>query len=74
MNDFCCNALKDISDTYALPFYRPLILNRETKAIEAGGWGIKLLNKTPGGNIAKKGATVFLNYCPFCGKQLREIA
>jgi hypothetical protein len=32
----------------------------------------KLYETTPTGRISKKSRTVFLNYCPWCGEQLRE--
>lgn len=71
--EFCCDAFKEIVKMFDYPFYRPLVLNRETKDIELGNWGAKLLKKTPGGNISTKGgATMYLNYCPLCGKELRE--
>jgi hypothetical protein len=41
--------------------------------IEAPGLGVHLYKETPSGNISKKGGTtVFLNFCPWCGEQLRE--
>lgn len=73
MVDTCCGILEKLSEKYDLPFTRPITFNPETSQLGIGGWAVKCLTKTEGGAISKKRqATVFLTYCPFCRKQLRE--
>lgn len=70
MRTKCCGILEQLADDYDFPFFEPLVISEKTKDIEVRGWAIKLLRKTPSGGISKKGATVFLNFCPFCGTEI----
>ncbi len=68
----CCKALNEISEKYNWPIYRPLILDGNHN-IKEGNWSIKLFHSTPSGRISTKSTpSVVMNYCPFCGAQLRE--
>ena len=67
----CCGALEELASEFALPFERPWLLKNQE--LVTGGWSARLLKKTPLGAISKKGAAfITLNYCPFCGQDLRE--
>jgi len=71
----CCGVLEKLRDDYDLPFTIPLRLTEELNDIVADEWAIKLTTLTSSGRVSRKHgkpSLVFINYCPFCGKQLRE--
>jgi hypothetical protein len=73
MANVCCGAFEKLAEEYPLPFYRPLKLDMENHNIVLAGWSIKLFHETAGGNVSKKSApSVRVNYCPFCGVDLRN--
>lgn len=70
----CCKMMEQIMEQFPLPFCYPIVINQTNLDLEVKGLAIKLYKKTQAGNLSKRGsATAFLNYCPWCGKQLREI-
>lgn len=70
----CCDAMKEILSKFDKPFYWPIRFVPKTHDLVADELAVTLYKTTPAGNISKRGsATVFLNYCPWCGKKLREI-
>lgn len=72
MANVCCGAFEKLKDEYPLPFYRPLKLDMKNHDLVLGVWSVKLFHETPAGNVSKKSApSVRLNYCPFCGVDLR---
>ena len=72
--DKCCDAMRECEDKFDLPFVRPLFVDPKTLQLGVAGLGVQLNKKTASGSLSKKGrATVYLNFCPFCGEKLREI-
>ena len=71
---YCCQMMDEVLEQFPLPFYRPVVINSTTLNLEVASMGVTLYKKGKAGNPIKTGHTVvFLNYCPWCGKKLREI-
>ncbi len=69
----CCGLLEALSELYPLPFDRPIVFSMEENTLNALGWAIRLLNRTPKGNVSQKlGPVMFISHCPFCGKKFEE--
>jgi hypothetical protein len=70
----CCGVLEKIKAEYGMPFHQPITYDDKMQ-LHVGPWAIRLFKLTPTGNIAKRGHTnLFLNYCPICGRKLRDDA
>lgn len=75
MSDTCCAVMREVEEKFPLPFVHPLFVNPKTLGMGVAGLSVQLDKLTASGNISKKGRlTVYLNFCPFCGEKLREIA
>ena len=71
MNKHNCEMMDAVRSTHAFPFVNPVFIDPQTLELGVADLGVELYKKTPSGNISKKGrATVYLNFCPFCGQQL----
>ena len=75
MNEgYCCEALEETTKKYKRPLYRSIIISQDLSTLSVGEWAIQMYSLTKSGTISRRGrATIFINFCPFCGKQLREI-
>lgn len=68
-----CDCLEKLDNQVPWPFYKPITIDPKTFDIECRGWAVRLFNETPSGRISTKDAgTLRLNFCPFCGQDLRE--
>ena len=68
--DECCEAMAEVLAKSDGPFYHPVrFIDGELKADQLA---VKVYRLTPSKkSIARKGRmTVFLAYCPFCGKAM----
>jgi len=69
----CCGALETLEERNGSPVYRPIQVNPKTLSLTAGDWALQLTPLTPSGRVAKRGqGAVFINFCPFCGKRIKE--
>ena len=67
----CLNSLRE--QDWHFPFEQRLTFNAETMANLAAPWGVSLQHQTKAGKRSSKGSVfLILNYCPICGKDLRE--
>lgn len=67
-----CDCLKKIQEIAKWPFYKPVVINQDTRKFECPGWAAKLFKETPTGRISSKSAgSLFLNFCPICGMDFR---
>lgn len=62
--------LKEFEKVWPFPFSTPLIFDKDTLDLLPDAWCVRASEKTPSGNRSTKGATVVLNFCPFCGASL----
>ena len=71
MSKYCCDAIEQVMDQFAFPFYTPILIDRTTLEMKAGNRpAIKLLKATPAGNISKRGGgTLIMSFCPLCGTE-----
>ncbi len=70
---FCCPAFRQITERFEMPIYQPIVINRETMDFESVSWAIKVYNPTStGAPKRREQASLFMSYCPLCGKRLRE--
>jgi len=70
----CCDAMQQVETEYAFPFIRPVSIDPATLNFRVNDLAIQLHKKTIAGRVSRAGqATVFVNFCPFCGKRLREV-
>ena len=75
-NRTCCGVMEYfVSDGWAIPFERPIAVNRDTLNMEVVGWSIRLYKKTSAGHPSKqKGPFILMSFCPFCGKNIESSA
>jgi hypothetical protein len=68
----CCGILEHLVNTgYKFPFSIPIQLSQDM-SLKAGSWAVTVYEqdtRTLGLN-QRKHVTVFLSYCPFCGKKI----
>ena len=68
----CCGGLEEMQKR-GLPFSQPMVVDMKAGRMTCRAWAIWLPHLTPAGHISKKGSiNVFLNFCPFCGADIRE--
>ena len=66
----CCGALEEL-ESKGPTFCRPMAINITSGGFKCSQWAVSLIKLTKAGNVSKKnGPLVFLNFCPFCGKEL----
>ena len=64
--------IKAIAERWDGPFEKPITFDRETGALMAERWAIKVYKKTKAGNISRNGGGyLFVDYCPLCGEKLK---
>lgn len=70
----CCGVVEALKDKgYYYPFERPIIINKDTLNLEVGGVALRVCKKTPTGKISQtKQSSIFIKFCPFCGKSLNN--
>lgn len=73
----CCWTIKKLREEgWDLPFEDSFMLIPTSEEGDDFDFACKtvitLMRRTPKGNISSKTSGVFMNYCPFCGKDLRE--
>lgn len=67
----CCGLLEKL-EKEGETLNRPMVIDRESGNITTKDWAIWLFKMTPAGNLSRVGhAQVFLNFCPFCGMEIR---
>lgn len=72
-NTVCCGMLETFSELYPLPFDQPIVFGGENNTLSAPGWAIRMLNRTPSGNVSQKlGPIIFIAHCPFCGEKFKK--
>jgi len=71
MNE-CCEKMTQVLEESDGPFYHPFLFGSGT--LKAGTLAVRTYRLTPSKkSIAKAGRrTIFLAFCPFCGKKLGE--
>ena len=68
----CCGGLEEMEER-GYPFTQPMVIDMKAGRMTFRAWAIYLPALTPSGNISKRGSTnILLNYCPFCGADIRE--
>jgi hypothetical protein len=67
-----CNCLQNIvDDGYEHPFFLARAISLLSGAVTKG-WAVQIAQLTPTGRVSKtRRKTVYLNYCPLCGKRLQ---
>jgi len=70
----CCGGFEELAARgYNAPFVKPIVLNRNPPNLAVGDWAVTMMKITDRGTIRRgQNATLFLNYCPFCGERLRK--
>jgi len=71
MNEQCCKIMTQVLAESDKPFYYPVYIDKEHN-LKSGALAVQIFRLTPSGKaIAQKGRkTIFLAFCPFCGKKL----
>ncbi len=69
-----CECLDSLHEQgYEFPFEQPVGIDMKTMQFKVGAWGVILHRKTKAGKRSGAGSKfLLLNYCPICGKDLRE--
>ncbi|KKN61585.1 hypothetical protein LCGC14_0520380 [marine sediment metagenome] len=69
-----CKCLTSLTDQgWPFPFEQRLSFNIETMGNLSAPWGVALQHATKTGKRSSRGSKfLLLNYCPICGKDLRE--
>ena len=70
----CCGGLEKLQEL-AFPFDRPLTWDRVNNTLNCSLWAVTVFKLTPSGTFSqskKAEETIFFNYCPFCGADIRE--
>lgn len=68
-----CGLLEAVYRLFHWPFQKPIVWSFETNELSTKGYAVKLMHETPGGRISTKNmATLFFEYCPFCGARINE--
>ena len=69
----CCEAMAQVLAEWDGPFYKPITIDRETHALRGDRLAIALYKLTASKKAiaSKPRASLFLNYCPICGQDLR---
>lgn len=74
MSKHNCEMMDAVRAKYEFPFVNPIYVDPQTLMLGVADLGVDLYKKTPSGNVSNKGrATVYLNFCPFCGAKLRDV-
>lgn len=69
----CCGILEKLEAEHDLPFSRPIRL--VGNALVGGEWAVRVMTLTKSGRISRAAGSsiyVFLEFCPFCGRRLRQ--
>ncbi|KKN35223.1 hypothetical protein LCGC14_0785950 [marine sediment metagenome] len=69
-----CECLASLREQgYKLPFEQRISFTMQTEALIATPWGVELQCQTKTRRRSSAGSKfLLLNYCPICGKDLRE--
>ena len=69
-----CECLDSLHEQgYEFPFERRISFTMQTEALIATPWGVELQRQTKTRRRSSAGSKfLLLNYCPICGKDLRE--
>jgi hypothetical protein len=72
MEEPCCEAMAEILKRYDGPFYYPIYIDKETHDLMSGKLAVKVYRLTKSKKAIASGssASMFLNFCPICGKKL----
>lgn len=72
MSNTCCGGLEEMKKR-GFPFIQPMVVDMKAGRMTFRAWAIRLPRLTPSGNVSRKsGMNLFLNFCPFCGADIRE--
>lgn len=69
----CCGTLEHLVETgYKFPFSKPIIVSKELQIGASDKWAVTIYEQDARslGLNQRKHVTVFLSYCPFCGKEI----
>lgn len=76
-NNICCGVFEKITEEgFDFPFEKPLYIDRDAKDLKIGDMAVWLFKKTSSGRISqseKNTMMLYIEFCPFCGKGLREL-
>jgi hypothetical protein len=71
----CCGALEHL-EKEGYPFERPMRIHRKTGKVTFDTWAVQVHKRLASGRLSrskKQPVHVVLNFCPFCGVDIRDI-